>query len=411
MYCSDCPGYIRYDGPDQFQASDVEFGCRGKIALRLVELRLHLRIIRAARGAILCVLAVVGWSATVQSAEPELSASRTVIVVTNAAEAFAGNESVGKIPSGSVLRYSEERGPWLLIPRYGGWLNREHVVALERSVAYFTTVIKREPAPQAFHHRGIAQMSMGAYAEAIADFTLAATKGLTDPGVYINRGVAQHRLGRLNEAVEDFGRALELDPDSARAYDNRAGALAELGRFEESLSDSDAALRISPKFAEAYNNRGVTHRLQGNHELALADYTRAIELYEGYAAAYANRGYIHKRLGDAASAMADYEKAIKLDPAGAGAMNDLAWLLATSRDDAIRNGQRAVALATRACEIARSSNADYLDTLAAALAEQGDYAGAATKAEAAAALAPDTAKPAIQERLALYRAQQAYREE
>jgi tetratricopeptide (TPR) repeat protein len=371
---------------------------------------LHSRQPTLGAGAMALILGVAITCTTTQSAEPSLSATRTIIVVSDSAEAFAGNESVGKIPSGSVLRYSEENGPWLLIPRYGGWLNREHVVALERSVAYFTDVIKREPAPQAFHHRGIAQMSMGAYEAAIADFTLAATKGLQDPGVFINRGVAQQRMKRLEEAVEDFGRAIQLDPDSARAYDNRAGALAELGRFEESLADSDAALRISPKFAEAYNNRGVTHRLKNEDQLALADYTRAIELYEGYAAAYANRGYIHKRLGDPASAMADYEKAIELDPAGAGALNDLAWLLSTSPEDSIRNGARAVELATQACALARDRNADYLDTLAAALAEQGDFAGAVAKAEAAIALAPDEAKGSIQQRLAQYQQQQPYRE-
>ncbi|MBL8849745.1 MAG: tetratricopeptide repeat protein [Planctomycetaceae bacterium] len=362
-----------------------------------------------------CVAVLIATAATQaddppQPAEPLLSASRTVIVVSSKAEAFAGNESVGKIPSGSVLRYSEENGPWLLIPRYGGWLNREEVVALERAVEYFSGIIAREPAPQAFHHRGIAQMSVGAYDAAIDDFTRAITQGLKDPGVYINRGVARQRLGNLQAAVEDFTGAIQLDPNSARAYDNRAGALAELGQFDASLADSDEALRISPSFAEAFNNRGVTWRMKGDDQQALVDYTQAIELYEGYAAAYANRGYIHKRLGDLPLAISDYEKAIELDAAAHGACNDLAWLLATSADDSVRNGTRAVELATRACELTRDRNADYLDTLAAALAETGDFASAAAKAEAALALAPEAARGPIQQRLALYQAQQPFRE-
>ncbi|MFO1092794.1 MAG: tetratricopeptide repeat protein, partial [Planctomycetaceae bacterium] len=231
-----------------------------------------------------------------KSADPPLSTSRTVIVVTDQAEAFAGNESVGKIPSGSVLRYSEENGRWLLIPRYGGWLDRESVVALERAVEYFNGIIASKPTPQAFHHRGIAQLSLGAYEAAIADFTRATTQGLRDPGVYINRGVARQRQGQLQAAVEDFTRAIELEPNNARAYDNRAGVLAEMQKFDDSLADSNAALRISPKFAEAYNNRGVTWRLKGDDRQALADYTQAIELYPRYAAAFANRGYVHKRL-------------------------------------------------------------------------------------------------------------------
>jgi tetratricopeptide (TPR) repeat protein len=331
--------------------------------------------------------------------------------VTDSAEAFAGNESVGKIASGSVLRYSDENGPWLLIPRYGGWLSREHVVGLERAVEYFTGIIAREPTPQAFHHRGIAQMSLGRYNDAIADYTRAITQGLTDPGVFINRGVARQRLGNLKAAVEDFTRAIEIDPDSARAHDNRAGALSELGQYDASLADSDAAVRLSPRFAEAYNNRGVTRRMQGDYQQALADYSQAIELYEGYAAAFANRGYAHKQLGDLAQAVSDYEQAIELDPQAPAAYNDLAWLLATTANDSVRDADRAGELAARACELTRDRNADYLDTLAAALAARGDFPAAVARAEAALALAPVNARPPIQARLALYRSQMEYREQ
>lgn len=410
MYCSDCHGYIRYDDMDALQVCTVQNRVRCRNRPAIGKLRGDLRA--AATSWALLLAAISGLIAQdAEPKEPVLSESRTVIVVSDSAEAFAGNESVGKIPSGSVLRYSEENGPWLLIPRYGGWLSRESVVALERSVDYFSGLIDRSPTAQAYHHRGIAHLSLGSYDAAIADFTRAITQELRDPGVYINRGVARQRKGELRAAVEDFTRAIELEPNSARAYDNRAGALAELQEFDASLADSNAALRISPKFAEAYNNRGVTRRMQGAFEQALADYSQAIELYPGYSAAYANRGYIHKRLGDLPSAIADYERAIELDAFAHGAYNDFAWLLATTTDDSIRDGGRAVELATRACELTRERNADYLDTLAAALAQTGDFAGAIAKAEAALALAPAAARGPIQQRLELYRSQQAYREE
>lgn len=345
-----------------------------------------------------------------QPAQPLLSASRTVIVVSSKAEAFAGNESVGTVAPGSVLRYSQENGPWLLIPRYGGWLDRKHVVALERAVGHFTRIIAQQPTPQAYHHRGIARMSLSQYDEAIADYSRAITQGLADPGVFINRGVARQRLGDLQAAIENFTRAIEIDPDNARAYDNRAGALSELGQFDASLADSNEAIRLSPKFAEAYNNRGVTWRMKGDYEQALADYTQAIELYESYTAAFANRGYAHKQQGDYDSAISDYERAIELDPKSPAAQNDLAWLLSTASEESVRNGDRAVELATTACQLTRDRNADYLDTLAAALAEQGDYGAAVAKAEAAVALADDNTRGPIQQRLALYQSRQPYRE-
>lgn len=357
------------------------------------------------------LLLLAGVCHQAKSDDSDFSASRTVIVVTDKAEAFAGNESVGRIPSGSVLRYSKEDGPWLLIPRYGGWLNREHVVALERAIPYFDDIVRKEQSAQAYQHRGIAHMSLGSYDAAIADFTRAVDAGLDDASVYINRGVARQRRGDLAAAVEDYTRAIERDATSARAYDNRANALAELGQLDASLADSDEALRLSPKFPEAFNNRGVTWRLKGEYEKAVADYTQAIEYYPQYAAAYANRGYARKQLGLLAEAVADYEQAIALDPQNWQAHNDLAWLLATTADEDLYDPMRAVELAQTACTQTRNRNADYLDTLAAAQAAAGDFAGAVASAEAAFRAAPDAAKAAIQQRLELYRNGRPYREQ
>jgi GlpG protein len=51
------------------------------------------------------------------------------------------------------------------------------------------------------------------------------------------------------------------------------------------------------------------------------------------------------------------------------AMNDLAWTLATDRNDALRNGSEAVGLAENACRISNWNEPQYVDTLAAAYAE------------------------------------------
>ena len=56
---------------------------------------------------------------------------------------------------------------------------------------------------------------------------------------------------------------------------------------------------------------------------------------------------------------------------GAQAQNDYAWLLATSKADALRNGALAVDQAKRAVSV--DPSAVHLDTLAAAYAESGDF--------------------------------------
>jgi tetratricopeptide (TPR) repeat protein len=50
-----------------------------------------------------------------------------------------------------------------------------------------------------------------------------------------------------------------------------------------------------------------------------------------------------------------------------------AWILATSPDDAARNGAKALEFAKFACEATGSNDADYLDVLAAAQAETGNF--------------------------------------
>ena len=54
----------------------------------------------------------------------------------------------------------------------------------------------------------------------------------------------------------------------------------------------------------------------------------------------------------------------------------MAWVLATSRDDSLRNGPRAVELAERAVRISGGKSPALFDTLAAAYAETGRFSEA-----------------------------------
>ncbi len=65
-----------------------------------------------------------------------------------------------------------------------------------------------------------------------------------------------------------------------------------------------------------------------------------------------------------------------LSTTGPALRNDLAWLLATCPDDSVRDGAKAVELAQDACDATEWKNAYYLDTLAAAYAELGNFEAA-----------------------------------
>src|SRR5436305_12559183 len=74
-----------------------------------------------------------------------------------------------------------------------------------------------------------------------------------------------------------------------------------------------------------------------------------------------------------AEALADYDEAVRLDPGNHHALNNRAYRLATTLDERVRDGRRAVADATRACELTGYAKPGYLDTLAVAYAEAGDF--------------------------------------
>jgi tetratricopeptide (TPR) repeat protein len=86
------------------------------------------------------------------------------------------------------------------------------------------------------------------------------------------------------------------------------------------------------------------------------------------------RGNANLNLGEHAAAIDDFSRALKLEEdENDGLLNNFAWVLATSPNDELRDGRRAVELATRACEAAGYETPHILSTLAASYAETGDF--------------------------------------
>lgn len=71
-------------------------------------------------------------------------------------------------------------------------------------------------------------------------------------------------------------------------------------------------------------------------------------------------------------AIKDFHKAIRVDPQRPAAYGELAWLLATSPDEKVRDGKKAWEYAKKAHEL-DPEDAAYMDKLAAAFAECGDF--------------------------------------
>lgn len=106
------------------------------------------------------------------------------------------------------------------------------------------------------------------------------------------------------------------------------------------------------------------------------------------------------------------KQAILVNPKDEWSYNALAWMRATYPKDTLRNGAEAVEAARRACELTEWKDGRYIDTLAAAYAETGDFKQAVDFQEQALSkdkLEEGEAKE-MRGRLVLYKEGKPYRE-
>ncbi|NOS72461.1 MAG: hypothetical protein HOP33_21380 [Verrucomicrobia bacterium] len=150
-----------------------------------------------------------------------------------------------------------------------------------------------------------------------------------------------------------FRRTLELNPNTPQALHGLGGHLMDMGQFEEGKLLLEKAIQLQPAYPEALGS--LANRFD-----AKGDYEDAVKFYRAALAAQSDHPSI---------------------------LNNFAWLRASCTNVAFRDGDEAVRLATRACELTGYTKPLFIGTLAAAQAEAGDFQTAITTAERAAKLA------------------------
>jgi len=123
-------------------------------------------------------------------------------------------------------------------------------------------------------------------------------------------------------------------------------------------------------------------------------------------------GHVWTARKDYDNATGELAEALRLDPNNSVALNNLAWIHATCQGAVYRDGPRAVEYAFQACNSTGWKLGWFLDTLAAAYAEVGDFEQA-VKCQQQALDKPDypeEKRAGARERLALFAARQPYRE-
>ena len=151
-----------------------------------------------------------------------------------------------------------------------------------------------------------------------------------------------------------------------------------------------ATLEKNPDSFLAHNNLGTILRQKGKVDEAIAHYQQALRIMPDNESVHFNLARAFLQTGKMGEAIAQYQSALQLEPADMEAQNNLAWLLATSSEASLRNGEKAVQLASEANNLAGGKNPVILGTLAAALAETGRFGDAVQNAQKAMDMAQAT---------------------
>jgi tetratricopeptide (TPR) repeat protein len=280
---------------------------------------------------------------------------------------------------------------------------RQYALALENKSDY---------AP-AHNNVGLLLERRGDLDNAARHFLHAIAAEPANPQPYANLAQIRGQQGNWDEAIRLGTTAVRLDPDFVRAHRNLVTALIQKGQLDQAIVHGQAAVRANRAYAEAFSSLGLAWGLKEEWQQALACHERALALHPGFARFYFEWAHALSKLGKIQPARQAYDRAIQLDAGWLARANQGAWRLATDPAASSRNGTLARYLAEVCCEATQFQNAVFLDTLAAAYAENRQFAQAVTTARQALSLGPMTdpvQDDRLRQRLRLYEANQPFRE-
>jgi serine/threonine protein kinase/tetratricopeptide (TPR) repeat protein len=259
-------------------------------------------------------------------------------------------------------------------------------------------------------------------------------------------GVLYRDQGHYNEAEPLIVKSLEIrrrvlgeeNPDTLISMDNLGWLYYKQGRYNEAEPLFIKAMEISRRVLGEENSDALWYMAdlgwlyynQGRYKEAEPLLVKALEIsrrvlgeeHTDTLSFMVELGRLYNRQGRYKEAEPLLVKPLEIrrrvlgeeHPDTLDAMFNLAWVMATSPTADLRNGTKAIEYATKACKLREWKDADYVDALAAAYAEAGDFNSAVKWEKEAISLSPEEESAKryndFEGRLELYQSGKPYRE-
>jgi protein O-mannosyl-transferase len=277
-----------------------------------------------------------------------------------------------------------------------------------------TTLARNPECWMAHTNLGLVLLQQGKLDDGIAHYRSALQMQPDSWDAEYNLGTALVRKGQIDEAIQHCERAVAMRPMDPDAQVSLGDALLRKGLIDDAIDHYQKAMMArADHFLARY---GLCQALLEKGELdgAIQVCRSALELWPLDVDCHTSLAIALEQKGNPAEAMQHYQKALDLAPNSIPTLTNLAWLLATSQDASVRNGPKSIELAKQADRLVGGTNTVVLRTLAAAYAENGEFANAIRTARAAMQLArmhgEDSLTTDLDQQIALYQLGVPYRE-
>lgn len=263
----------------------------------------------------------------------------------------------------------------------------QQLVELNRSedaLALLSKTIEAKPSEALYRLRAILYRMDGKEEEALADLNKALAMQPKDPVALLQRAEIAIFNGDIKAAKSDLRSAVRLAPqvaDATQAIYVRCLIANEEGRTSDAINDMKKLVDREPENLGRRFQLANLYQLDDRPRKAIETFTQILEQEPGNVLALRSRGDARLAVGAHAEAIRDYERALQAadedDPQElAGVLNNLAWVLSTSPEDELRDGEQALEYGERAAKLTDYKEAHILSTLAACYAEIGDFENA-----------------------------------
>jgi tetratricopeptide (TPR) repeat protein len=258
---------------------------------------------------------------------------------------------------------------------------------VEDALRLLTKSLEAKPSEGLYRLRAILYRMEGKETEALADLNKALALQPKDPVSLLQRAEIALFQNDIKSAKRDLKAASDIDPrveQLDQAIFVRCLVAVEEGRMADAINDMK--LLVSRDSSNVGRQLQLANLYQQDERprKAIDVFSAILDRDPNNAAVLRSRGDALLSVGDHTSAIDDYKRAIKMVGALddeqrkasvdlSGILNNLAWVLSTSPNESIRDGERAVELGLEAAELTEFKEAHILSTLAASYAENGDF--------------------------------------